>query len=114
MRAVTQYRNGGTIIEMLTEEDATHLKQPENKEEFIKQLDPKATFKERAYPVIIQFAPLKFDPDDADQLRVLEHENNWEHDTITMARWVKPPNKRTNHQQVAHIMLTMKDPKSAN
>ncbi|KAG2125439.1 hypothetical protein DEU56DRAFT_961827, partial [Suillus clintonianus] len=114
MRAVTQYRNGGTIIEMLTEEDAKYLKQSENKEEFIKHLDPKATFKERAYPVIIQFAPLTFDPDDIEQIRELERENNWEQETITMARWVKPPNKRTNHQQVAHIMLTMKDPKSAN
>ena len=30
------------------------------------------------------------------------------------ARWIKPPGRRTNDQQVAHIIATIKDPQTAN
>jgi hypothetical protein len=93
IRAVSQFPNGGTIIEMLTAEGATYLKREDIRENFIKALDPKATIKERAYPVVIQFVPLTFNPSSADQLRELELENGWERGALTSARWIKPPGK---------------------
>ncbi|KAG1848876.1 hypothetical protein F4604DRAFT_1687581 [Suillus subluteus] len=66
IQSVMQYRNGGTILEMMTAEAVAHLKKANVKENFIKTLDPKAIFKDRAYPVVIQFVPLMFDPDSED------------------------------------------------
>ncbi|KAG1873168.1 hypothetical protein F4604DRAFT_1513985, partial [Suillus subluteus] len=114
IRSVTQYRNGGTILEMMTAEAVAHLKKANIKENFIKTLDPKAIFKDRGYPVVIQFVPLTFDSDSEDQVRDLERENDWEQGTITSTRWIKPPNKHTNHQQVAHLLAILKNPKDAN
>ncbi|KAG1836754.1 hypothetical protein F4604DRAFT_2003246 [Suillus subluteus] len=75
IRSVSQFRNGGTIIEMKTQEAAEYLKNKDNKNEFINALDPNATIKERSYPVVIQFVPLTFNPDSAEHLQDLEQEN---------------------------------------
>ncbi|KAG1761643.1 hypothetical protein EDD22DRAFT_728130, partial [Suillus occidentalis] len=107
-------RNGGTILEMMTSEAAEHLKKNEVKEEFLKNIDPKATFKERGYLVVIQFVPLTFNPSSDAHIQELEKENDWEQGTVTSARWIKPPNKRTNTQQVAHLLVVLKNPTSAN
>ncbi|KAG1865322.1 hypothetical protein F4604DRAFT_2026302 [Suillus subluteus] len=114
IRSVSQFRNGGTIIEMQTQEAMEYLKNKDNKNEFINTLDPNATIKERSYPVVIQFVPLTFNPDSAEHLRDLEQENEWEQDSITSAHWIKPPAKRTTTQRVAHLIITLKDLKAAN
>ncbi|KAG1790543.1 uncharacterized protein HD556DRAFT_1218403, partial [Suillus plorans] len=114
LRSVTQYRNGGTIIEMIAEEAAVYIKRQEIKDEFIKALDPTAVIKDRAYPVIIQFVPLTFNPSDQTQIQDMEQENKWEPGTITSAKWVKPPSKCSPTQQVAHLLITLKDPNTAN
>ncbi|KAG1866906.1 hypothetical protein F4604DRAFT_1682723 [Suillus subluteus] len=46
VRAVNQFCNGGTIIEMVTENRASYLKQENIKTEFIKALDPTASIKD--------------------------------------------------------------------
>lgn len=114
IRAVNQYRNGGTVIQMLNEDAAKYIKQQVVKEGFINALDPSAIMKDRSYPVIIQFVPLTFNPSDQNQIQQLEQENGWESDSVTMARWVKPPEKRTSTQRVAHLLISFKDPKIAN
>ncbi|KAG1846154.1 hypothetical protein C8R48DRAFT_570946, partial [Suillus tomentosus] len=114
LRAVSQFKTGGTVIEMLSSEAAEYLKTKNIKERFINVLDPNATLKERTYQVVIQFVPLTFDPDNMEHLRELEQENRWEQDTITSARWIKPPNKRTPTQRVTHLTIRLNDPKAAN
>lgn len=114
IHSVTQYCNGGTILEMMTSEAAEYLKKSNIKEEFIKNLDLKAVVKDRGYPVVIQFVPLTFNPDSKSQIQELEKENDWEHGTISSVRWIKPPNKCTNNQQVAHLMAVLKNPTNAN
>ncbi|KAG1893399.1 uncharacterized protein F5891DRAFT_1196443 [Suillus fuscotomentosus] len=98
IRTVTQYRNGGTVLEMLTTEGATYIKKPDIKNEFIKILDPSATIKDRIYPAIIQFVPLTFNPSDPEHLRELEIENKWNEGELVSARWIKPPGKRASNQ----------------
>jgi hypothetical protein len=114
VRAVSQFNNGGTVIEFQTPEAANYLKNKKNKEKFIQALEPNASIKERTYSVIIQFVPLTFNIDSTEHLRDLETENNWSQNTITLARWIKPPAKRNPSQRVAHLLLILNDPKSAN
>ncbi|KAG2051335.1 hypothetical protein BDR06DRAFT_834391, partial [Suillus hirtellus] len=112
--AVSQFRTGAMVIEMQSSEVAEYLKSKDIKEKFINALDPNALLKERTYQVVIQFVPLTFDPDNAEQLCQLEKENDWEKDTITSARWIKPPTKRTPNQRVAHLTIRVNDSKIAN
>ena len=114
IKAVNQFRNGNTVLELTTEAAASFLREPATKQAFVTALDPEATIKDRAYTVIFQFVPLTFDPDRKTNIINLEKENRWDEGTILSARWVKPPGRRTNDQQVAHLMATFKDPQSAN
>lgn len=114
IRVVKQFPNGGTIVEFMKPEAAKHLKQEAIKLDFINALDPKAKLKERAYPVVIRFVPLTFNPTDEEQIQNLERENGWEQGVIASARWIKPPGKRADTQQVAHILATLNNPNTAN
>ncbi|KAG0692616.1 hypothetical protein DFH29DRAFT_817331 [Suillus ampliporus] len=114
VKAINQYRNGGIVIEMLTPEGATYLKKKDIKAEFIEKLDPTAMLKDRAYPVVIQFVPLTFNPSSEDQLRKLEQENSWESGAITPAHWIKPPEKRNDKQRVVYVILSFNNPNAAN
>ncbi|KAG1758501.1 hypothetical protein EDD22DRAFT_849980 [Suillus occidentalis] len=84
-RAVTQFRNGGTVIEMFTTQAVTFLKDQHNKTTFLQALDPGAILKDRAYTVIIQFVPLTFDPSKPEHICNLEKENEWEENSVTTA-----------------------------
>ncbi|KIK37439.1 hypothetical protein CY34DRAFT_109093 [Suillus luteus UH-Slu-Lm8-n1] len=110
----SNYCNGGTVIEMTSEAAAAYVKQQEIKNEFIKAIDPTAIMKDHAYPVIIQFVPLTFNPSNQNQICDLEQENKLETGMITAAKWVKSPTKRTLTQQVAHLLVTFKNPNVIN
>ncbi|KAG1839250.1 hypothetical protein F4604DRAFT_1599742, partial [Suillus subluteus] len=90
------------------------LKKNNVNEDFIKNLDPKAIFKDRAYPVVIQFIPLTFNPNSNNQIHAFKQENDWEEGSISLAQWIKPPNKQMDQQQVAHLLVTFKNPNNMN
>jgi len=114
IKTVTQYRNGGVMIEFASAEAANAIKKGDTKEKFLAALDPLASIRERAYPVIIQFVPINFNPNNTSDIKELEDENGWKPGTVLTARWIKPPAKRANHQQFAHIIATLNDPMAAN
>ena len=65
-------------------------------------------------PIILQFVPISFNPSQRESITNLERENGWKEGSVLTARWIKPPERRTNTQQVAHILATMRDPQTAN
>ncbi|KAG2758110.1 hypothetical protein P692DRAFT_20842749 [Suillus brevipes Sb2] len=93
------------IIEMMTKEAAKNL---------LQNLDPQAALKERTYTIVVPFMPISFKPEDNANLRQTERENRWNEGTVLTACWIKPVEKRTNTQRVAHILITFTDPTSAN
>ena len=115
VRTITQFKQGGMIIEFMTKEAAEHVRiNTEVKEKFLKNLDPNATLKERTYPLVLPFMPLTFNPSNDDNLRQIEQENGWKTGTVLTARWIKPIEKRKSTQRVAHILITLTDPAPAN
>ena len=82
IKAVNQFRNGNTVLELTSVEAASFLREPATKQTFIEALDPEATIKDRAYMVIFQFVPLTFDPDRRSNLDNVERENGWDKGTI--------------------------------
>ncbi|KAG2030455.1 hypothetical protein BDR03DRAFT_822830, partial [Suillus americanus] len=73
-----------------------------------------ATLKERTYMVVVPFMPTSFRPTDNTNLRQMEQENGWNEGTVLTARWIKPVERRTSTQRVAHILITLTDPITAN
>ncbi|KAG2058098.1 hypothetical protein BDR06DRAFT_876822 [Suillus hirtellus] len=103
------------IIEFTTKEAANYIRTNNAiKEQFLKDLDPDASLKERTYPIIIPFMPIAFDPTSQQNREVLEDENGWKKDSILTACWIKLVEKRTSTQQVAHILITLTDSMAAN
>ncbi|KAG1764374.1 hypothetical protein EV702DRAFT_982078, partial [Suillus placidus] len=114
-RSITQFRQGGMIIEMMTKEAAEYLRTNNNaKECLLRNLDSQATFKERTYTVVVPFMPIAFRMEDNAKLQQMERENGWNEGTVLTARWIKPVERRMNTQGVAHILITFTDPTTAN
>ena len=114
LKAVNQYRSSNIVIEMTNESAAQHLWKDTVKQAFIEKLDPKAVFKDRTYNIVLQFVPISFNPSQRANLTDLERENGWKEGSMLTARWIKPPERRANDQQVAHILATLGDVQTAN
>lgn len=115
MKAVSQFKQGGMIIEFTSKEAANYIRNNNAiKEQFLKDLDPDTSLKERTYPIVIPFMPIAFDPTSQLNREALEDENGWKKDSILTAHWIKPVEKRTSTQQVAHILITLTDSMAAN
>ncbi|KAG1856452.1 hypothetical protein F4604DRAFT_1590324, partial [Suillus subluteus] len=106
---------GGMVVEMTTKEAVQYLRTKNNaKECLLRNLDPQATIKERTYMVVMPFMPTSFRPTDNTNLRQMEQENGWNEGTVLTAHWIKPVERRTSTQRVAHILITLTDPTTAN
>lgn len=113
-RNASRLRNGVILLELNNEEAAKWLKTPNIKSRFTAIFDPSLDVKERTYSLIAPFVPLTFDDSKEKDLRETEEVNDLPKGTIIKARWIKPQNRRTKTQTVAHLMLTMNSPESAN
>ena len=114
VKTVNRYPSGNIVLEMSNDLAAKYLREDKNKKAFISELEPNATIKDRSYTVILQFVPISFDPSQRTNITNLERENDWEEGAVLTARWIKPPGRRTDDQQVAHIIATIRDPQTAN
>lgn len=115
IHSVNQFRQGGMVIEMMTKEAVEHIRNDTNTRRiFLQNLDAEATIKECTYTIVIPFTPVTFHPEDHSHLRTLEDKNGWKESVILSARWIKPTEKRRNDQQVAHALITLTDPSTAN
>ena len=114
LKAASQHRNGNIVIEMMNELAAQRLRENTVKQAFIDKLDPKAVFKDHSYTIVLQFVPVSFNPSQRANLTDLERENGWKEGSVLTAQWIKPPERRANDQQVAHILATLGDVQTAN
>ena len=106
--------HGGLLLEFNSHDVISQLDQEGIKEVFLAGLSPSAHIRPRQYNVVVYFIPLTFNAGDPDDMREIEHLNGLTAHSITATRWIKPPNRRSPHQLVAHAVFTFADPKTAN
>ncbi|KAF8835391.1 hypothetical protein BDN67DRAFT_857471, partial [Paxillus ammoniavirescens] len=106
--------NGGLLIELGSEEAAAWLKSDQIQDSLANSLGIQAIIKDQPYQLFILFLPIVTNLEDLTMLHNLESENNLDCGTITQAKWVKPLIKRAANQRVAHAILTLRNPLSAN
>ena len=105
---------GGLLLE-LNSLDAVGLLEDQLAEAtFLGKLGEFATIRARQYNVVVYFVPLSFNAGDPEDMREVELANGLEPNSITATRWIKPLNRRSQHQTVTHAIFTFADPKSTN
>ncbi|EPQ53618.1 hypothetical protein GLOTRDRAFT_23787, partial [Gloeophyllum trabeum ATCC 11539] len=111
--AASKISTGGILYEVRTREGADYLRQ--NSGAFEERYHPTAVIRDRQpCPVLAEFVPIQFDPDRPDDLREIEEVNEYEPNSITRARWIRPIHRRKPNQRVAHAILYFRDPQTAN
>ena len=106
--------HGGLLLELGSLESVGLFDQPQAKNAFLGKLGTSATIRPRQYNVIVYFIPLTFNAGDPAGMREVEAFNGLPPNSIVSTRWIKPANRRSPHQLVAHAVFSFADPKTAN
>ena len=114
LKAGTLLRNGGLLLELNSDEAAGWLKSDRVIGTFLKELGSGVNIKNRTYQVIVQFAPVSFDPMDGEHIRSFEENNNIASGSIAKMEWIKPVKNRKPDQKVATLRVFHRDAESAN
>ena len=114
VQEINKLRNGGLIVQLMTKEATTWLRESTNELSFINKLDANAYIKDREYPILVPRVPLTFDPANQEHLREVESMNNLPPKTIGKARWIKPEYRRHPKQKFAYATLSLTSACEAN
>ena len=114
IRAVQVHRNGGIIIELDNEHIAEWLRTPTGQSELVKQLDSSVSFRNRTYPIVVEYLPIQTQIEQEGFLRQVEHENTLPPESLASIRWIKAPTRRSKEQRKAFALLHTTDADVAN
>ena len=107
-------RNGGVIYELDTAEGANRLKENANMTRFLQAFSATSIIKHRTYPVIAEYVPISFDPNDRAQLDGVGRSSGMNQSGILNGRWIKPIYRCSQEQRMAHAVLRFTQPEGAN
>jgi hypothetical protein len=106
--------HGGLLLEFSSQETLALLERDETKVAFLRGLGTSAFIRPRQYNVVVYYVPLTFKAGDPDGMREVENASGLSVGSIISTRWIKPPNRRSPRQVVAHAIFTFTDPGNAN
>ncbi|KIJ25711.1 hypothetical protein M422DRAFT_193125 [Sphaerobolus stellatus SS14] len=90
--SVRKLNNGGIILETRTKKTAALIR--ERKSEFIRKLGERAVVKDRAITIMIEFVPITFKTEKAEDIAIAENDSRLPVGSINSARWIKPESRR--------------------
>ena len=114
IRALTNARTGGIIVEMDSDTSATWLSDSNNQRKLCDKIGSNAEFRTRAYNIIVFNVPLAINPEDENHRQEICEANDYEQGTITATKWAKAIEKRNPNQRTAHLFLTFSNADAAN
>ena len=97
--------NGGVLLEIDSESATRWLNVPETQASFLNQFTLNTSFKEQAFPIIVQFIPLHFKPDKAPEIHQVEKDNGLPDGSLLCAHWIKLAHRRARDQTCGHVIL---------
>ena len=107
-------RNGGLLLELNSNKAAQWLRSDGVITSFLENLGSSASIKNCTYQVIIQFAPVTFDPTNDEDVKGFEQNNDITIRSIAKMDWIKPKKDRKKGQKVATLRVYHRDAESAN
>ena len=114
LKLINRHHNSNAILELTSDTAADYLCRTDVRRAFAEALDPRITVRDNAYTVMFLFVPVTFNPSSSTTIQELENKNGWKTGTIHSLWWAKPPERRANTQQYAHVIATLTDPAIAN
>jgi len=107
-------QSGGLTIEFESEPLAKWYQDSPRKDEIRENLQTEVSFHMQSFSLIIEYIPISTRIDQPDFLRTVENDNNLPLHSLTSIRWLKPLNRRSEHQRRAFAMLQTSDVHIAN
>ncbi|TFY51040.1 hypothetical protein EVG20_g11196 [Dentipellis fragilis] len=107
-------KNGDIVFQFNSKEAADWIRSPGISVDFSAAISETASCKARTFLVIIPFIPLSFHPESSGALRDVETSNSLPEGSITRARWIKAPERRSPTQICGHAFFWMSSAESAN
>jgi hypothetical protein len=111
--AATKLAHGGICYRMTDRASADWLKKPDVRVAFADKFGGGGHLKDKAYPVIVEYASTEFDPTNVSGLDAVARLNGIPGD-VASARWLKKPSKRRTGQRAAFLEMALRTPKAAN
>ena len=117
--------SGGAVFDLPSKMAADWLQVPAHAAIICAAFDADVEVKRREYHIVIKNAPFDFPsfptPLDADPhappphpLRMLEIENKLPENSLIRETWIRPPERRSQHQRTAHALIAVSSPDIAN
>ncbi|KAA1478014.1 hypothetical protein DENSPDRAFT_746311, partial [Dentipellis sp. KUC8613] len=95
-------------------EAADWIRSPATSSSFSAVFSADATCKDRTFLLVAPFVPLSFHPESVGALREVETSNGLPGGSISRARWIKAPERRSPTQICGHVYLWMSSAEAAN
>ncbi|GBE78935.1 hypothetical protein SCP_0201320 [Sparassis crispa] len=108
-------RNGGVVYNMNSPTSAKWLRSTDIMKTFLDHFSGgNCQLKTHTYAIIAEFVPIACRPDEPHYPRIIESRNNYDPGDIESAQWIKPPERQSEGQCKAHLIIRFTNPKSAN
>ncbi|OSD04079.1 hypothetical protein PYCCODRAFT_1364942 [Trametes coccinea BRFM310] len=108
-------RNGGVVLEFASAEAAAWVRgKAPGAELFTCNLGAGSEVRHRLFKLVVEFVPVRFDPESLHDVGKLERDNGLTTGLIEQVRWLKPVSRRHSAQQVAHLMVAFMEADQAN
>ena len=114
IRSISKLPNGRILIEMDSDVATTWLTNQDNQVKFCAKIGQGVQFYTQVHQLIAFNTPLGITPEDPKHRQEVCEANNLELETITMMKWVKPIQRRTQEQRTAHLIVTFNNADTAN
>jgi hypothetical protein len=107
-------RRGGILYLMKSTEAANWLRKTDVRKAFLDHFGGTFQLRDKGHSLIIEYVPVRFDPNSQHALREIEITNGLTAGEILGAKYLKDPVKRNPGQQTAFVGLLIKSPATAN
>jgi hypothetical protein len=114
VKAVLRLHTGCLLLELNSKEATDWIRTEAIHVQLIEYLNIQGAIKDRQYPILVPFLPIKHDLASKEWIDLIERENKLPQGSITSIKWVKPIEKRSREQRVAHAVFIFNDPSTAN
>jgi hypothetical protein len=114
IRSVGPLRNGGLVVELESEHLTLWLGSTEGRALLEGHFDSAVSFRNRTFPIVLEYLPIHMQIEQTEFLRKIEEENRLPTDTLSSIRWIKPPLHHSQTQRKTFALLQVTIASHAN
>jgi hypothetical protein len=114
VKAILSLNSRSLLLELNSKEATDWICKDNTRNQLITYLNIQGMIKDRQYPILVPFLPIRHDIADRDWVELVKNDNKLPQGSITNIKWAKPIEKRSENQQVTHMVFTLNNPNATN